>query len=343
MKRSLLILLMGFLLTGCSVNELEHTIEVKNDMIAKLKIELENKDSEVAKLKDKLKEMNTAIEEKKLLINELDSSNASLIIEKEKVESELSKIQIETHDQIIDVNNKYEARLEEAIKSTDTYLNQEQEVLNNFFEQSTDFRENKWFIDERMISKNLAREKYFEAQMYYWFNFGIPCMEVFTPKSDYPVHYNEISDLETFKSFVLLESDGEIRTKALFDKKTSRLFTQSVTSSLNSNFFELTEDKNMDNWSGQMYMMYKGDVYAAQVAGISHLPYVTIKNHTSLWLDYISDTRDVVRFKVVFPDISYDDYLNVFGSLSYKTEIVEFKYTEDGWRINNIPKSYESL
>jgi|GEM_PF-2858220 len=327
------ILLVVISITGCSTNK---ELEKKDNIINKQK-------DDVSSYQDKLDVLNNEIDELIEKNTEYVNNNKSLENTIDNLKTEIETLEDFNEDKDILIESlEYDMNELQIDEVSSMDINSELVVFDGYFNQMQNFRENRKMLINDILGKEEARELFFKAQNYYWFNIMIPLNTVFTPKVTYSELYEEIEDNESLKNWYILSINDSSITKEDLRDKFKQYFSDKTIAEFDRLFFDFGEGFNEINLKDdQHYGVLNNKVYTRLHGGISALPFEILEEYTTLKLEYISKERDIIRYKIIMPCLKFDDYMNEFDEIYYLEESVEFKLTDIGWRLNMIPNTFK--
>lgn len=318
MFKKMLVILIVLLLSGCDNNEESLTNQINE--------------------KDKLiKEFNAKINDQTDIINNLENEN--LILE------ETININKENAINLKDQISSLETDIEEL--EYDLTVNQtndaEMSVFESYFVNSLHMTKDIRYLEDEIINKEEARKLFFEAQNFNNYMFRFPVPGTFTPKDQYSDLYGNDIDKVGLKNWFLVNNNGHAMSKEDFDNEILSYFTEDMIEEYSQHIVELGDGEGdiIPTWS-QCYGIYNNQMYVGHFHGANAVSKAILREHCVLDLEYISEERDLVRYKIYIPMVRYDDYLLTYTEMIYIEEIIEFEKTINGWRLNAIPKTYES-
>lgn len=316
-KKWVMLIAITSLLIGCSNDKELESYKVELDEINSV---LEQRNKEIERLKYR---EDTMIQEHQTVLNELTEKRVLL-------EEELELLQLE--------NDTLNASLNEQLDNNDLFIS-DFSVLASSLKHIENARYEFRSLKDDVITRAEAMSLYTQAQYFHEDNFIHDMFATLSPKSDYD-YYTEMGfDLELLDHWYLMDNNDKPMTKDTFDDIILTYFTEDVLETYTAQYIGVLDVEALpERWP--RFLVYKDHMLKRWMDGGSSHEEKLLVNQSILTLVSISETKDAVVYKAIIPQLHFDFVSGNFESVDFVEEMLEFKKTDAGWRLNGIPKSY---
>lgn len=322
LKKWIILMIISIVLIGCSnsSNEIaEYKLELEN-----INVVLNQRNEIIAGLNDRIKDL------KHQNLEEVNKSNEKVSLIKEEVSL------------LYDEKAKLEIKLEEYRINNSSFIDIDLRVIADAVDGIDNARVRFNNLNEEIITRSEAMLLYTQAQSFHSNYFVFDMFKTLSPKNDYD-YYTELGfDLDIFENWYLMKLNDEPMKRVEFDHLILSYFTNEILEEYTKRYVTVLIEGNEEEPIPKRprFLVYKDYMLKQWLDSGSTNEEKLLVNQSIFQLVSISDDWDSVVYKASIPKLNFDFLTGKFDSVEYIEEILEFKRTEDGWRLNNIPKSY---